>query len=118
MPSSLEPRGGLNYGWSLAENGWNTGMDANLLRIGRFGFHLSVKDRGLSAPPGSPAAGDSYIVAAAPSGAWTGHATHVAVWDGAAWVFATPRLGWLAYIEDESVLSIFKAGAWSSGVAI
>lgn len=32
MAASTEPRSGLFYGWSLGENGWNTGMDANLLR--------------------------------------------------------------------------------------
>jgi hypothetical protein len=118
MPASTEPRSGLSYAWPLGESGWNTGMDANLLAIGRFAYHLSVKDRDLATPPGSPAAGDTYIVAASPTGAWVGHATKVAVWDGAAWVFGTPRVGWLCYLEDEQKLSIFKAGAWSAGVAI
>ncbi|ALH23801.1 hypothetical protein FDH70_gp29 [Pseudomonas phage PaMx25] len=45
MPASTEPRSGLSFGWSLGENNWNTGMDANLLSIGRFAYHLSVKDR-------------------------------------------------------------------------
>ena len=42
MASSTEPRSGLNYGWSLGESGWNTGMDANLLSLGRFAYHLSI----------------------------------------------------------------------------
>lgn len=114
MASLTESRSGIKYGWALGESGWNTEMDANLLSIGRFAFHLSVKDRDLAAPPGAPAAGDSYIVAAAATGAWAGKETQVAVWDGAAWVFGVPRLGWKAYIEDEEVLSVFKA-AWSAG---
>jgi len=118
MPASTEPRSGLIYGWTLGESGWNAQMDANLLRLGRFGFHLSVGDRDMATPPGTPAAGDTYIVAAGPTGAWVGHATEVAVWSGSAWVFATPRTGWLCYIEDEQKLSIFKAGAWSAGIAI
>jgi len=118
MSASTEPRSGLKYGWSLGESGWNAQMDANLLSVGRFGYHLSVLDRNLATPPGTPAAGDTYIVAAAPTGAWAGHETEVAVWDGAAWVFGAPRTGWLAYIEDEQKLSIFKAGAWSAGIAI
>jgi len=92
-------------------------MDANLLKIGRFGFHLSVKDRDLATPPGSPVAGDTYIVAGSPTGAWVGHVNDVAVWSGLAWVFATPRMGWFCYIEDEQKISVFKA-AWSAGVAI
>lgn len=118
MASSTEPRSGLNYGWALGESGWNTGMDANLLSIGRFAYHLSVKDRNLAAPPESPTTGDTYIVAASPTGAWSGHAGEVAVWSGTAWVFGTPRVGWVAYIEDEEVLSAYKAAGWSVGVAI
>lgn len=122
MAASTEPRSGLFYGWSLGENGWNTGMDANLLRLGRVGFHLSIKDRDLTTPPGSPAAGDTYIVAASPTGAWAGHAGDVAVWvpgtPAGAWTFYTPRTGWVAFIEDETKLSAFYASAWSAGVAI
>lgn len=118
MPSSTEPRGGLAYGWDYGENGWNTGMDANLLRLGRFAFHLSVIDRDLTAPPGSPSAGDTYIPATGSTGAWAGLDGRVVVYDGAAWVNAAPRVGWVAYIEDEEVLSAYKAGGWSAGVAI
>ena len=53
MAASTEPRSGLFYGWALGENNWKEGMDANLLHIGRFGFHLSVKDRDLTTPPSS-----------------------------------------------------------------
>lgn len=118
MASSVETRSGLNYGWSLGESGWNTGVDANWLRLGRFGFHLSIKDRDLTAPPGSPTAGDTYIPAATATGAWAGKETQVAVWDGAAWVFGVPRTGWVAFIEDEAKLSAFYSGAWSAGIAI
>lgn len=118
MPASIEPRSGLNYGWPLGESGWNGGMDANLLAIGRFGYHLSVKDRGLTTPPASPAAGDSYIVAADAVGAWAARDGDVAVWAGDEWVFGTPRIGWIAYVEDEEILSAYKAGGWSAGIAI
>lgn len=118
MPASIEPRSGLSFGWSLGENNWNTGMDANLLSLGRFAYHLSVKDRNLSTPPGSPAAGDTYIVGSSPTGAWAGKANQVAVWSGTAWVFGVPRKGWVAYIEDEEVLSAFKGSSWSAGVSI
>ena len=118
MPSSTEPRSGLKYGWILGESGWSAEMQANLLRLGRFGFHPSVKDRDLATPPGTPAAGDTYIVAAAATGAWAGKETQVALWDGAAWVFGVPRTGWTAVIEGKGVISTFSAGAWSAGIAI
>ncbi len=42
---------------------------------------LSVLDRDLTAPPGSPAEGARYIVAASPTGAWSGHAGDVAAFN-------------------------------------
>lgn len=119
MPASTEPRSGLVYGWDFFDN-HKPEMDANLLQIGRVGLHLSVLDRNLTSPPGSPSDGATYIVAAGASGAWTGLSGRVVVWDdvGAAWVDYTPRIGWIAYIEDEQVLSAYKAGGWSAGIAI
>lgn len=122
MASKTEPRSGLVWGWTYGENGWNQGMDANLLRMGRFGFHLSIKDRDLTAPPASPAEGDTYIVGDSATGAWQGYDNHVAVWlpgtPSGQWVFASPRIGWVAYIEDEEKLSAYKAAGWSAGIAI
>ena len=113
MAASTEPRSGLFYGWALGENGWNTGMDANLLRLGRFGFHLSVKNRTQTAPPATPSAGDSYIIASGATGAWAGHDGALAVFDGSAWVYGTPRTGWRAYDEADDVSLVFKGGVWA-----
>lgn len=125
MTAKQEPRQGLNYGWDLGESGWNTGMDANLLKIGRVGIHLSVIDRDLNTPPGSPADGDAYIVAASATGDWAGQEDNVAVFDAEAstageWDFYTPKEGWVAYIEDEEKLSAYKGASpgWSAGIAI
>jgi hypothetical protein len=88
--------------------------------LDRAGPHLSIKDRDLSAPPGSPANGDTYIPKTAATGAWAGHEDHIAYYttEGTpGWVFYVPRKGYLAYIEDEQVISVFKT-AWSAGVAI
>ncbi|WP_459944341.1 DUF2793 domain-containing protein [Desulfocastanea catecholica] len=96
-------------------------MDANLKRIDNFGMHLSVKDRNLATPPAIPANGDTYIIAAAPTGDWSARAAgDVAMYStvDVAWRFATPRLGWICYVEDEEKMSVFKAGGWSAGVAI
>lgn len=120
MSASTEPRSGLKFGWEFGESGWNGDMDANLLAIGRFGLHLSILDRDLATPPTPPAAGATYIVAASATGAWAGKSGQVTLWDdvGATWVFAAPRIGWIAYIEDEAKLSAYKATGWSAGIAI
>lgn len=118
MAASTEPRSGILYGWSLGESGWNVGMDANLLKIGRFGFHLAVKDRTLATPPGTPAAGDSYIVAATATGAWLGKEGQIAVYDGAAWQFGVPREGWVAWVDNENGLVAHDGSAWTIGVQL
>lgn len=117
MPASQEPRSGLYYGWSLGESNWKGEMDANLLAIGRYLTHLSVKDRDLTAPPGSPAVGDTYIPAASATGPWAGLSGKVLVWTGTAWAIGTPRVGWRCYIEDENKLSVYRSTGWSAGIA-
>lgn len=123
MSASQEPNSGLFHSWGLGFSTFNAEMDENLLKIGRVGFHLSVLDRDLAEPPSEVADGDRYIVAAAAAGAWEGQEDSVAVYDGAAaeWVFYAPSGFWLAIIEDEEVLSVFKpgsSGGWSTGIAI
>ena len=73
---------------------------------------LSVKDRDLAAPPGSPAEGDRYIVAASPTGVWAAHAADIAVWQDGAWDFHDPREGWRCWVDDENVFLIFNGSAW------
>jgi hypothetical protein len=60
---------------------------------------LAVKDRDVTAPPGSPAEGDRYIVAAGASGAWAGRDLDIAAWQGGAWNFYEPTEGWRCWIE-------------------
>ncbi len=75
---------------------------------------LSAKSRAISAPVASPQTGDSYIVGAAPSGAWAGHAGEIAVWVDSGWQFHTPLTGWRAWIEDEAQLAVFDGTNWVS----
>lgn len=107
---------GLVYDWDVGAN-FKSDMDANLLLIDRV-LQLSIKDRDLTAPPGSPAAGDRYIPATGSTGAWSGHDGKVAVYNGSGWSIYTPKNGWLAVIEDEVKLSTYLSGAWSSGIAL
>ncbi|MFB3882695.1 MAG: DUF2793 domain-containing protein [Armatimonadota bacterium] len=75
-------------------------------------FQRQVLDKDLSAPPGSPAEGDRYIVGAAPTGVWTGHAGDIAWYDGAAWQFDNPEEGWFVYVTDENKFYLFNGTAW------
>ncbi len=73
---------------------------------------LAVTDRTTATPPASPAEGDRYIVAASPTGAWTGKAGYVAAWQDGLWRFYQPLPGWLAYCRAESALLIWSGTAW------
>jgi hypothetical protein len=74
---------------------------------------LAVKDRDLATPPGSPAEGDRYIVAASPTGAWAGRAADIAVFQDGAWDFHAPLEGWRSWVEDENTLLAFDGSAWT-----
>jgi len=81
---------------------------------------LAILDRDLSAPPGSPAEGQRWIVAASPTptGAWAGHGNQVAAWQDGGWVFCVPQVGWFAYVVDEGALVAWSGTAWINALAM
>lgn len=72
----------------------------------------TIKDKDLATPPGSPADGDTYIVAGSPTGAWVGHAKHIAYYQSSAWAFHVPAEGWLVFIQDENAFYFYDGAAW------
>ena len=72
----------------------------------------TVKDKDLTAPPGSPANGDGYIVAAGATGAWAGQSGKVATWYDTGWYFFAPKAGWSFYVQDETVDYVYDGAAW------
>lgn len=81
---------------------------------------VSVIDRDLTTPPGSPADGDTYIPAATATGDWTGAENKVVYWDAqpAEWKIVTPFSGWRAYIQDETVWIYWDGATWQTHTAI
>ena len=73
---------------------------------------LSVLERDLTAPPGSPADGDRYIVASGAAGDWAGWDMNVALWTDGAWLRLPPRAGWRAWVEDEDLLLVYDGSGW------
>lgn len=63
--------------------------------------NLTIIDRNLTSPPGSPGEGDCYIVASTGADGWAGHDLEIAFYADSAWQFVTPRNGWKAFIVDE-----------------
>jgi len=74
---------------------------------------LSVLDRDLTAPPGSPADGDRYIVGSGATGDWAGWDLNVALWTDGAWLRLPPRTGWRAWVEDEGLLLVYDGAGWT-----
>jgi hypothetical protein len=73
---------------------------------------LSVLDRDLTAPPGSPADGDRYIVGSGATGDWAGWDLNVALFTDGAWFRLPPRAGWRAWVEDEGLLLVYDGSGW------
>ena len=69
-------------------------------------------DKDLASPPGSPAAGDVYIVAASPTGDWAGKAGQVAYFDQI-WRFIVPREGLMLWVADEDAHYVYSGSAWA-----
>lgn len=72
----------------------------------------SVIDRDLTAPPGSPSAGDRYLVATGATGDWLGHDNEIAEWTGSSWTFTTPNEGFCTWVEDENVQITYNGTQW------
>lgn len=120
--SSTEPRSGLKYAWNPTTENFSADMDANLLALGRLALpNITIADRTLTAPPGSPTAGACYIPAATATGAWAGKENQIAVWSGSAWVFYVAATGWLAVVTNEGAngkLIVKTSSGWSSGLSL
>lgn len=77
-----------------------------------FPWQDPIIDRDLSAPPGSPAKGDRYIIKATGTGDWAGHDNAITYYTGAAWVFIAPVEGLVCWIKDEDLLVRHNGAAW------
>jgi hypothetical protein len=72
----------------------------------------SAIDHTLATPPSSPSTGDTYIIAASPTGAWTGFANCVAAYYGG-WKIKTPVMGWLAWTRNDNRVLYYNGSAWA-----
>lgn len=102
---------GLTGFWTPGSDGWDAAMDVNWRLLSAVA-QLTVISR-TTALPGSPTDGNIYIV---PSGAGS-HPNEVAIRDSGAWVYVTPKEGWLAYIQDTDSIVTWNGSAWT-GTAI
>ena len=59
-------------------------------------LHCTIEGE-LAAPPANPVAGQAWLVTAAPTGAFTGHAASIAGFTAGGWRFIAARTGLRAY---------------------
>lgn len=78
---------------------------------------VAVLDKDLTAPPGSPAEGDMYIVGPAATGAWATEDENIAIYTARGWVFQVPNIWDMALVVDEALFYHYDAGGdWASGI--
>jgi uncharacterized protein DUF2793 len=115
MSSVTDPNLGLNYGWALSEDGWNTGADQNWKKLGGLAF-LSVINRTTDSQPGSPSNGDRYII---PADADWGSENQVAVRVAGVWEFYTPQEGWRCYDQTTGQYLVYTdADGWKQIIGV
>lgn len=75
----------------------------------------TVKGYLTNTPPASPADGDTYIVGAAPTGAWAGKAGSVARWSSVqnGWEHYTPKNGWRLEASTLNEAYRYTSSAWT-----
>jgi hypothetical protein len=63
-------------------------------------------------PPGSPTEGNCFAIAASPTGAWSGKAGKLALFEDGGWTFLTPRTGWIGWFADAARQKIWSGSGW------
>ncbi|MEP2705020.1 MAG: DUF2793 domain-containing protein [Roseibium sp.] len=71
-----------------------------------------ILDRDLTAPPGGPSDGQTYLVATGGTGDWVGQDGKIAYYADSVWTFFEPFTGLRAYIADEGTLAIYTSDGW------
>jgi len=101
--------------WFVSDGaGWSVDAEVPSLMSGGLP-HFRVTDR-LTAPPASPTGGARYIINGSPTGAWSTLSfaeNQVVESDGnGSWLGYTPANGWMAWVDDEDVITVFHDSAW------
>lgn len=107
---------GLNYLWLLAEDGWKTGMDTNLIiadTMAQAGMSGGV---GVTSPPGSPAQGFACVVGVSATGAFSGKDNQIAVFYASAYTFITPEAGWLVFDRVLAKWWVYDGSVWTDNI--
>lgn len=87
-------------------------VNAALTRIDAL-MNTAALSRTTATPPGSPSAGDLYIVGDSATGAWSSQDGNIAYYDQT-WKFITANEGMQLYVADEDVFYVYVGADWLS----
>lgn len=116
MTQTADNNVGLNSGYLAGASGWKAGVDNNFILLGRL-VQPNVISDSVTAPPGSPAAGDAYILPTGSTGVWAANIGKIAIWSGAVlatpvWVYAVPLNGWETFVVSTGRWNSYNGAAW------
>ena len=97
------PVTGINSGYPEGSDGWAASFWANLALQQAFSRRYVINQT-TNTPPGSPVAGDMYIIGASPTGAWASKAKQIAIY-GESWYYIIPEAGFRDFYDAAK-------GAW------
>lgn len=83
----------------------------------KHGLGQAVESLSLNTPPVSPSEGVSYIVGGSPTGAWTGQAFKLAIYENSSWVFYEPSQGWVVMNKQNGTQVVYNSTGWTSTVS-
>lgn len=63
-----------------------------------------VSQRGLTAPPGTVADGEMFLVDGTGTGSWLSKNNNLAYWNGVDWIFFAPVEGMQVFVADEKIV--------------
>lgn len=66
-----------------------------------------------STPPVSPVEGQCHAVGASPTGIWSGKTGKLALFEDGAWIYLTPRTGWVGWFVDAGRQKIWTGSLWA-----
>ncbi len=74
---------------------------------------IAVEDATISDPTTlTPVRDQKWIIGTTATGAWATHDEELALWDGGAWLFATPSEGWRFYSKTQDQLYLYDGANW------
>jgi hypothetical protein len=91
----------------------HTSVNENDRMLEQMGNRAICTDR-LTAPPGSPVDGRTYLIIATATGDWSGKENQLALRVGSSWKYVTPIEGTLAYVQDENAEYRYDGSAWGT----